>query len=117
MLKKVLHSIFILVMVLAVPLGNIMAKPIGTVVLEKKQCTSASKKAEEPVKELVQPQVVHVHATYVHAPSLCILEHQNIIGFSTADPFAIAIEAKAVQLSASKFFKTLFRHYIATQAP
>ncbi len=117
MLKKGLHSVFILLLVLAVPLGNIMAKPLGVTVLEKKQNTTSSKKTEEPVKELLQPQVVHVQVTYVHVPSLCFLENQNIIGFSTADAYATSIEAKTIQTSTSKYFKTLFRHYIATQAP
>ncbi len=118
MLKQGLHSVLILLLVLAVPFGNVMAKPIGVSGVEKKQHTSTSKKTEEPVKELLQPQVVHVHVSHVHVLFPTILDYNDIqLGFSTEDTFSTAIEAKVIQPSTSKFFKTLFRHFIATQAP
>ena len=118
MLKKVLHSVLILLLVLAVPFGTVMAKPLSVVVTQKKECAANTKKAEEPVKELLQPQVVHALITYVYALSPYLIEYNNItLGFTTKDAFATSIDAQRVDPNASKFFKTLFRHYIATQAP
>lgn len=118
MLKQGLHSVLILLLVLAVPFGNVMAKPLGVSVVEKKQHAATSKKTEEPVKELLQPQVVHVHVSHVHVLFPAVLDYNNLqLGFNTDDTFSRAIEAKVVQPSTSKFFKTLFRHFIATQAP
>jgi hypothetical protein len=118
MLKKGLHSILILLLVLAVPFGSVMAKPMGVIATQKKECPAKTKKAEEPVKELLQPQVVNALVTYVHALSPCIVDYNNVVfGFTTEDTFASSFEAQQVEPNASKFFKTLFRHYIATQAP
>lgn len=118
MLKKVLHSILILLLALAIPFGSIVAKPLSTSVPEKKEKPTRSKKAEEPVKELLQPQVLNAQITYVHTLSPCIVEYNNVtLGFTSEDVFASSIEAQKIDPNTSKFFKTLFRHYIATQAP
>jgi hypothetical protein len=118
MLKKRLHSVLILLLVLAIPFGNLVAKPLGLSVTEKKAHASASKKTEEPVKELLQPQVVHVQVSHVHVLLPTVLDdHHAPLGFCTEDIFSTAIDANVIYLSTTKFFKTLFRHFIATQAP
>ena len=112
--KKVLHIVFVLLLVLAIPFSHV-AKPVVLKAPVKHQ--KASQSSEESSKAFVQPQVFHVQATSAHASTPATIEpfHCEIIfpqeEVHTSSSFTL------LDKGASKFFKTLFRHFIATQAP
>jgi len=112
--KKVLHIVFVLLLVLAIPFSHV-AKPVVLKAPVKHQ--KASQSPEESSKAFVQPQVFHAQATSAHvlAPATLTPFRCEIIfpqeEVHTSSSFTL------LDKGASKFFKTLFRHFIATQAP
>ncbi|MDF2455421.1 MAG: hypothetical protein K0R51_1414 [Cytophagaceae bacterium] len=112
--KKVLHIVFVLLLVLAIPFSHV-AKPVVIKTPVKHQ--KASQPSEESSKAFVQPQVFHAQATSAHVltPATLAPFHCEII-FPQEEVHA-ASSFTLLDKGTSKFFKTLFRHFIATQAP
>lgn len=112
--KKVLHIVLVLLLVLAVPFSHV-AKPV--VIKSPVKHQKASKSSEESSKTFVQPQVFHAQATSAHvlAPATLAPFHCEIV--FPQEEVHVAASFTLLDQGASKFFKTLFRHFIATQAP
>lgn len=112
--KKVLHIVLVLLLVLAIPFSHV-AKPVAGKTAVKKETSSS--KEESSSKSFVQPQVFHAQASSAYLLAPCIIDHFHCeISF----PLEAVHATTAISLldkGASKFFKTLFRHFIATQAP
>jgi len=112
--KKVLHIVLVLLLALAIPFSHV-AKPV-VIKTTVKEAASKSKE-ESSSKTFIQPQVFHAQASSAHSLAPCILEHFRYeIAFPQEETQASTV-LSLLDKGASKFFKTLFRHFIATQAP
>ncbi len=112
--KKVLHIVLVLLLVLAVPFSH-MAKPM--VIKTPVQQEKTSKPTEESSKAFLQPQVFHVQATSAHALLPAVLEHFRCEIIFPQEEILSSASIALLDQGTSKFFKILFRHFIATQAP
>ena len=112
--KKVLHIVFVLLLVLAVPFSH-LAKSVVTKTPVKKEKTSKS--SEESSKAFIQPQVFHAQATPAQALLPATLEHFRCEIIFPQEEILSSASFTLLEKGTSKFFKTLFRHFIATQAP
>ncbi len=112
--KKVLHIVLVLLLVLAIPFSHV-AKPVVIKSSVKQQ--KASQSSDESSKSFVQPQVFHAQATSAHvlAPATLTAFRCEII--FPQEEVQVAASFTLLDKGTSKFFKTLFRHFIATQAP
>ncbi|MDB5274546.1 MAG: hypothetical protein JWO58_2913 [Chitinophagaceae bacterium] len=113
--KKVLHIVFVLLLVLAVPLSHI-AKPAYTKTIVKQEKTS-TESSKETSKTFLQPQVIHAHVSHAHVLTPCIPDHHRFEIFFPQEETSSSACTTWLDKGTSKFFKTLFRHFIATQAP
>lgn len=112
--KKVLHIVLVLLLVLAIPFSH-FAKPVPVKAPVKKE--KPSKSSEESSKAFVQPQVFHAQATSAHVLAPATLEHFRCEIIFPQEEIHSSASFTLLDKGASKFFKTLFRHFIATQAP
>ena len=113
MIKKVLHIVFVLLLVLAIPFSPI-AKPGAAKAIIKHDKTH--QKSEGSSKTFLQPQVIHAHVTYAHVLP-CILDHHRNEIIFPQEEITSSASVTLLDKGTSKFFKILFRHFIATQAP
>jgi hypothetical protein len=114
MIKKVLHIVFVLLLVLAIPFSPI-AKPVAAKAVVKHDKTH-QKSDGSSSKTFLQPQVIHAHVTYAHVLP-CILDHHRHEIIFPQEEATSSASVTLLDKGTSKFFKTLFRHFIATQAP
>lgn len=113
--KKVLHIVLVLLLVLAIPFSH-FAEPVAIKVPVKKE--NSSKSSEESSKTFVQPQVFHAQATSsAHVLTPAALEHFRCEIIFPQEEVHSSASFTLLDKGASKFFKILFRHFIATQAP
>lgn len=112
--KKVLHIVLVLLLVLAIPFSHV-AKPVVIKSTVKHQ--KASQSSEKSSEAFIQPQVFHAQASSVFALTPAILEHFHCEIIFPQEEHHVASSFALLDKGASKFFKTLFRHFIATQAP
>lgn len=113
--KKVLHIVLVLLLVLAIPFSHV-AKPVVIKTPVKHQKASQSSE-ESSSKAFIQPQVFHAQATSAHVMAPATLEHFRCEIIFPQEEVQVATSLTLLDKGASKFFKTLFRHFIATQAP
>jgi hypothetical protein len=116
MTKKVLHIVFVLLLVLAIPLSH-MAKPAFAKTNAKKEKPSSSHQSEESSKAFLQPQVFHAQVTHVHVLQPCSFEHLRCEIIFPQEEIHTSSSFTLLDKGTSAFFKILFRNFIATQAP
>lgn len=112
--KKVLHIVLVLLLVLAIPFSH-AAKPVAINTTVKEEASKT--KEESSSKTFIQPQVFHAQASSAHLLAPCILEHFHCEIVFPQEEIQALTSISLLDKGASKFFKTLFRHFIATQAP
>lgn len=112
--KKVLHIVFVLLLVLAIPFSHVAKHVIVKAPLKKEK---TSKSSEESSKTLIQPQVFHAQATSAQVLTLGTLEHFHCEIIFPQEEVHTSASFTLLDKGTSKFFKILFRNFIATQAP
>lgn len=113
--KKVLHIVFIVLLVLAVPFSH-MAAPV-TAKVPVKQEKKNNPVQEESSQAFIQPQVFHAQAGAAHVQAPAIIDYMHCEILFPQEQIHTSASVTLLEKGTSKFFKTLFRYFIATQAP
>jgi hypothetical protein len=115
MYKKVLHIVFVLLLVLAIPFSQVV-KPV-VMKSPVKQDKASPSQEESAAKTFVQPQVFHAPVTSAQAFVPAALDYFRSEIIFPQEAFISSTSLTLLDKGTSKFFKILFRHFIATQAP
>lgn len=115
MVQKIVHTVFILLLALIVPFSSMSHPSLVRTAVKKEQTSKPAKEKEQGA--FVQPQLVQAPVYHVQALSPCVLDLVRCeIVFPQQEvnsPVGLTLSDKGT----TAFFKTLFRHFIATQAP